>query len=335
MINNAQVKPRNISLLLFVLIAGIVQAQTAPNALDGQGRKQGPWERFYENGKPVYQVTFVDDQPTGTMTRYYEEGGTQAIVNYGKKGKAKAQLFYPDTFGLMAEGNYQNQLKDSVWLFYTPGGNLSSREGYIKGKKNGQAIVYYPDGSVSEKSIYLDDERHGMWEQFYQNGNPKLTANVVNGIGYEGEYVSYYPNGSKMLKGKYLEGKKTSSWYHFNENGSIEIIYVYRFGKVTEEHPKNGKFEGYYPDDLKEYEYTYKNGLKEGPFVEYYRLGEWVTEESLDEFGNKRPVQKLHGVQIKRQGKFKNDKLHGEVKTYSEKGKLTSAITYKEGVPVE
>ena len=76
---------------------------------------------------------------------------------------------------------------------------------------------------------------------------------------------------------------------------------------------------------------TYKNGKKHGPFVEYYHQGDWITEEALDEFGNKREVQKLHNTQIKRSGSFYEDQLHGEIKMYNEKGKLTKTLKYNKG----
>ncbi len=319
-----------LSTVLFLSFAIQLNAQ-APNEVDDQGRKQGKWTKFDASGNMVYRATFKDDKPVGEMTRFYEDGSKQAVLNFVTPTKAKAKLYYPDKGGLMAEGNYLNQERDSVWLFYNPTGELASRETFSNGIRQGEAIVYFQDGSIAEKSTYEDGVQNGKWLQFFENGNLKLEATVVDGVSYEGEYVSYYPKGTKMLKGKYQDGKKESSWYHFNEDGSIEIIYVYRYGKVISEHRKNGTFDEYYPDDIKKSSVTFKDGKKNGPFVEYYHQGEWVESESLDEYGNPRKVQKLEGIQVEREGTYKDDVLHGEVKYYKENGRLDRIERYDMG----
>jgi antitoxin component YwqK of YwqJK toxin-antitoxin module len=112
------------------------------------------------------------------------------------------------------------------------------------------------------------------------------------------------------------------------------MIKVYRNGEVEEEHFHNGTFEEYWPDDIKRSVYTYKDGKKNGTFKEFYKMGEWKTEERLDKFGNKRKVQTIHGTQVKREGQFKKGKLDGEITTYSKNGKVKEQVTYDMGEPV-
>lgn len=323
------------TLLAMLFCIGMATAQTAPNETDSQGRKQGLWEKYYEDGQLQYRATFKNDVPIGNLERYYEEGGLQAILEYKNPDEAYARLYYPEDTLLMAKGLYVDKLKEGKWVLYSQEQTLSAREIYKEGVLNGEKIVYYSDGSVAEKVNYIDGKKNGVWEQFFEDGTPQLTATVQDGVKYIGEYVSYYPNGNKFLKGKYNDGMKNGTWLHFHEDGSLQAVYLYRGDKIMEEYPKNGVFEEYYPNDIKSYEYTYKNGEKDGPFVEFYNLGEWVTEESVDEYGYKRPVQKLYGTQVKREGEFKNGQLHGLVKEYNEKGKLISSKTYNLGEEVD
>lgn len=312
-------------------IRGNAQPGVAPNKTDDQGRKQGLWQKFYPTDTMQYQATFVDGKPVGEFIRFYEDGSLQAIINYDKDGVERAELFYPETGEVMAKGNYLNQKRDSVWQFYSEMGVLTSTETYKNGVKSGMTTIYYTDGSVSEKIMFKNDEKNGEWLQFFDDGTPKLSANVVEGVKYVGDFVSYYPDGKKYQSGKYADGLKHGSWYTYNEDGSIEIIYVYRYGKVMEEHPQNGIFDAYFPNDIKRYEYTYKNGKKDGPFKEYYEKGEWITEEEVDNFGNKYPVQRLHGTQVRREGKYKEGELNGEIIYYTEKGKVEKKEIYNMG----
>lgn len=312
-------------------ICAYAQPGSKINKTDSQGRKQGLWQKYYPTDTMQYQATFVNDKPVGELIRFYEDGSLQAIINYDADGVERAELFYPETGETMAQGNYINQKRDSIWLFFSDRGILTSSETYEKGLKNGLTTIYYTTGSVSEKITFKDDIKNGSWEQYFEDGTLKLKANVVDGIKFVGEYVSYYSNGKILQKGKFVDGLKHSSWYDYNEDGSIEIIYVYRFGKVEEEHPQNGVFDAYYPNDIKRSEYTYKNGKKHGPFKEYYQLGEWVTEEETDNFGNAYPVQRLYGTQVRREGKYKEGELNGEVIYYEENGKIDKKEVYNSG----
>ncbi len=325
----------HLSLFLSVHCTVLLAQPEAPNKIDSKGQKQGAWSKTYENGSIAYTAEFKNDKPIGLLTRYYEDGSLQAELYYTIAGKARAKLFYPETGSLLAQGNYINQERDSTWNFFASDSTLTSRENFESGKRQGLSTIFYPDGSIAEKAIYDGGLKNGAWEQYFENGNPKLKATVTEGVNYDGKYTSYYDTGREMMRGSYQDGRKESSWYHFHEDGSIDVIYVYRGGKVVEEHPQNGVFDTYYKDDIKRSEYTYKKGVKDGPFKEYYDQGEWIEEEVPDEYGGTRKVQKLHNIQLRQEGKFKDGQLHGEVITYSEKGKVIAKERYDMGKLIE
>jgi antitoxin component YwqK of YwqJK toxin-antitoxin module len=315
-------------------LTGMALAQEL-NQTDAEGRKQGLWEKYREDGSLEYRGSFKDDKPVGKMERFYEDSSLQAVL-YHQGNVSYAEFYYPETGVKMAEGKYVNQKKDSIWTLYSEEGNLTSRESYLKGKKEGLTTIYYASGAVSEKITFRDGLKHGLWEQYFEDGNPKLKATVVDGVMYDGTYTTYYPNGRKLLEGKYVDGKKESSWYHFAENGAVEIIYVYRNGRVAEEYPKNGTFEQFWPNDIKRSEYTYVEGKKHGPFKEWYNQGEWKNEERLDpETGITYPVQKLYNTQIHREGTYRQGELHGTVITYNEDGSVQKKVEYVMGEPAE
>jgi len=316
--------------ILFILFFPIL-ALGQGNRVDSEGNKHGDWLETNDDGIPIYRGQFEHGNPVGTFERYHEDGSLQAVLRYKNQRETYAKLFYPGGEVVMAEGKYLNQKRDSSWSFYSTEGVLTSKESYKKGQKEGLTEIYYADGSISERIHFEDGVKHGVWEQYFENGQPKLKAKVVDGVMYDGQYTAYYPEGRKMVEGKYVDGKKESSWYHFNEDGSIEIIYVYRGDRVAEEYPKNGVFEEYWPNDIKRSEYTYKEGKKHGPFREWYNKGEWRDEERVDEFGNRYPVQKLHGTQLRREGEYREGELHGEVITYEEDGSVKEKNTYEMG----
>lgn len=319
---------------LLCIIPFFAEAQT--NQTDDKGRKQGEWVKTHpETGKVAYRAEFKDDEPVGTTERYYADGSLKARIRHLGGGTDRAKIFHPEGGGLLATGKYKDRQRDSIWLFFDADSTLTAEESYRNGKKNGMSRTYYPDGSISEKSMFKDGLRHGEWRQYYPDGNLKLEANVIEGVKYDGKFVNYHPNGKPSLEGEYVDGKRESSWYTYHESGAIEVIHVYREGKIISEHPQNGQFDKYFPDDIKRSEYTYKDGKKHGPFKEYYRQGEWRTEEVEDEFGGTRPVQRLYGTQVMREGEYREDELHGEVITYTPKGKLEKRERFDMGEKVK
>jgi antitoxin component YwqK of YwqJK toxin-antitoxin module len=305
--------------------------ERAPNATDSKQRKQGPWEKFHPaTGKVAYRATFKDDVPVGTTERFYEDGSLQSVMVHTGKGRDRAKLYHPNG-KLMAMGVYVNQQRDSVWQFYDENGQLRSEETYAAGVKNGRLVLYSATGSVLERANFNNNFRDGLWEQFYDDGKPRLICTVVNGLYYEGKYTEYFPDGKKRLEGNYVDGKRHSSWYEFNSDGSIRTIYVYREGKIEEEHRKNGTFEMYYPNDILRSVHTWKDGKLHGPFTEYYEQGQWKEVDTKDEFGNPMRVQRLSGTQALREGRYLEGELHGEVIYYHTNGKVSKKEQYERG----
>jgi antitoxin component YwqK of YwqJK toxin-antitoxin module len=305
------------------------------NQTDSDGKNHGPWEKRYENGEIQYRGEFSHGEPIGTFERFYDDGILQAVIEYRNSSENYATLYYPEIEVRMAEGRYIDQERDSVWTFYSEEGSLTSKESYQNGEKEGSTEIYYEDGSISERIMFKGDVKNGAWEQYFNNGNPKLKASVINGVKYDGQYTTYNLDGIKLKEGKYSDGKKESSWYIFNEDGSVHIIYVYRDDEIEEEFPKNGTFELFWPNDIKRSEYTYRNGKRQGAFKEWFDKGEWKNEERIDEAGNRYPIQKLHGTQLRREGIFKEGKLHGEIITYGEDGSVKKKATYEMGEIVD
>lgn len=310
-------------LLMSALNAGELIAQPGPNKTDAQGRKQGEWKKVYPNGNTAYEGQFQNDVPTGTFRHYYEEGALSAEVKHSAP-VSRAVLYHPNG-EVMARGRYLNQKRDSLWQTFDERGQLTAETHYKNGEKHGTERVYYPDGSLTELKTYNEGVEDGAWEQYFPNGNKRLQATVINGVTYEGEYAEYFENGSPKIKGKYEFGKKEGSWLHYLENGALEVIYVYRADRLAEEHPQNGTFTSYWPNDIPRSEYTYKNGKKHGEFKEWYNQGEWVEQEVQERSEMDMPtrrVQKLVNTQVRKEGKYVNGELTGEVIWYTPDGKV-------------
>jgi antitoxin component YwqK of YwqJK toxin-antitoxin module len=302
------------------------------NQVDEAGRKQGPWKKYYENSEAVfYKGQFKDDSPIGTFTYFYRDGSKKGEMTYRADGYVSNKTYYPKTGQLMAEGRYIDQKKDSTWNYYSRSGGLASVENYIEGAKEGEEIVYFDNGEVAELTTHKDGLRNGPWVQKYDNGQVKVSGTFVQDE-LEGPVEYFFMNGAKEITGKFQDGLREGTWMYFNKDGSVRYQAVYREGEITKERKENGVFEERGPDDILLSSYTYKNGMKQGPFAEYYDEFTYEYEEMVDQrTGETYTKQILVGNELKREGAFKDDKLHGEVKHYNEKGILVAKENYING----
>ncbi len=324
--------------LLFVLLLGLAStalAQPALNQKDAKGRKQGPWERTWAESKQLrYKGQFKDDKPVGTFTYYSTNGKVESIVDhYSGSDAAHARHFHPDG-QLMAEGRYVGEHKDSTWNYYDTAKRLRRIERWKSGKLHDEQVAFFDNGTPAERSTYTDGKRTGTWTQYYDDGKPRTVTTYVNDV-EDGPFTAYTAEGKKDREGKYVKGVQEGSWYEYNADGSILIEFLYKNGQLAKSKKENGTFKEYYPSEQPRSEYTYKNGKREGRFVEYFDNGHWVEKPTqLGPAGNavSAPERVLEGQGIQREGTYKNDLLEGDVKEYDEKGRVLSVTRYAAGV---
>ena len=313
---------RILPLLFFFIGLSLVAQQPDYNNTDAQGRKQGPWKKFYPtNDGLFYEGQFKDDKPVGVFKHYYETGELKSLTDYSE-ATVRSKVFYPKG-SLMAMGNFIDRKKDSIWTYFDEVGWVSMRENYKEGMREGESTSYYPDGSVAIETTYLKDKENGSFVHYYRNGNKEAEGNNLGGE-YNGEYIYYYDNGKKMHSGEFNLGKRNGKWIFYNTNGSIKNITQYRNGVVASDSPMNGEFIVYYDSGMPKSIYNYKNGKKHGVFTEYYDQGEMVLvpREKANSYEPDEFIEELQGQQVKHSGSYKEGVLVGEELFFSEEGRL-------------
>lgn len=312
------------------LFLGMSLVAQKVNRVDDNGLKQGPWRKFYEGTTAVfYKGQFKDDMPVGAFTYYYAKGRVKGEMDH--RAKAVYNRTYHPNGKLMAQGKYVGQKKDSVWAYYTKSGLLSSMEQWDKGAKHGIEEVYYPDGQISESTTHEDGLRNGQWKQFYENGQQKVKGTFVQDE-FHGPIEYHHVNGTKEVTGKYNEGVRTGTWMYFNTDGSVRYQAVYRGGKIQKERFENGTFNTYGVDNVIISTVTYKNGRKEGVFMEYHDDAEFKLVPFIDQkTGETYQKEVKTGNEIKRKGSYVNNLLEGDVTYYNALGRQVKKEHYTNG----
>jgi antitoxin component YwqK of YwqJK toxin-antitoxin module len=323
-----------IFLLGFLFSSLVLIAQPAMdgiNQTDDQGRKHGPYRKMGVEGKVRYEGYFEHGIPKGTFRHYYDDGQLMAENVYSVDGKQSRAVFYHPGAIRKAEGKFIQEQKDSIWIYYNEKGEKISQSNYKNGKLNGPSTTYFANGSVCEELNYLDGQKEGAWKGFFENGKLKEEGQFSKNL-LVGKVVYYHPSGEKSGLGKYEAGVKSGEWFYYDENGIPTFSEVFRNGVPQSKRYFNGEFEEQFPNGTPKNKFQYKNGKKDGPFVEYHETAYYVLErvEAKDGYPEE-VVQKLKGLQKKLEGNYKAGLEEGLFIYYSKDGKVEKKVNYSAG----
>ena len=211
------------------------------NQVDGQGRKQGVWEKKYPNSIAYeYKGQFKNDQPVGTFTYYYPSNKVKVVMKHDEKTKRSEAYMYYESGNLMSFGIYKNQKKDSVWTKFGPSKRISSRETYKNDILNGKSIVYYVPEDITDKSVkiarestYKDGKLEGEVIEYFDFGTIKAKSHYLNGLRH-GQFLTNHANGKPMLEEHYLYNYKHGFFRAFDESGKEIGRMYYKMGQLLE-----------------------------------------------------------------------------------------------------
>lgn len=342
---------RSLLILMLSWWAGLAIAQPKPgtvypdgkpgvnyNVRDAKGKKHGLWvQQWQETRNLLYRGQFDHGLPTGVWDRYYPDGALSAKVTHVQDTTiTEITMFHPDGKTLAAQGRFVRKKKDGLWKVWNEAGVMISEENYTDSLLNGTCRYFFASGKLLKSEIYTAGIKNGPFEEYYENGK-KRAEGVYLADERDGAYKAWFENGKLDCEGKYMKGLQQGAWYYYYEDGKPKITVVFNAGKETKRRYENGTFKEYYESGLPKSEYTYENAKKDGPFTEWYDMGQFVAVETTEEERAQGIVYReaLKGTQIKFHGDYVNDKLEGEVIYYRENGSVEKVEEWVDGVLVK
>ncbi|UKN00281.1 hypothetical protein K6119_11100 [Paracrocinitomix mangrovi] len=290
-------------------------------SFDANGKHEGLWKAYYENGKPKSTFTYKNGLLQGPASIYYPESGKiSAKVNYINDKKEGEEIWYNEDGTIDYIQHFKNDILEGDYKSYFSNGEVNVEGQYLNGKKTGKWISYSKkenrDGDIFKIENFLAGEKHGV-QKTYLPAKEK-----------EGNYlwhVSTYENGKEIGE---------STFYH--ENGQIhEIIFYKNYekdhfqsfnkeGKIIEEGKylndmKTGIWKNYvYPENGNKYigrSRLYKNDVFVIDSI-FYENGQLQQLMLNDGNGNLQSKEYYQSGSLLREGEYKNFKKEGIWKEY-------------------
>jgi len=214
------------------------------------------------------------------------------------------------------------------FLFILSLGAMGQNRVDEKGRKTGPWKVEYPNGNTLYEGTFLEGKPVGEMTRYYESGavRARISFGPEDGTSHA---ELYYKNGKPAAEGIYRDEQKDSVWTYFSEfDGSVRIRENYRLGKL------NGVSRRYYADGQISEEILYDEGVKQGPWTQYYENGELRLQATYRN-------DKLEGEyrvwgqesNLLMEGKYRDGQSEGTWNYYDDEGKLLYSLDYRNGVP--
>lgn len=325
---------------------GYVVSRERINKLDAEGKKQGLWKFFHDNGMVSLEGKYTNDMKNGYFKTYDESGKLIATTKWvdGEEQKDAAELvrlelakdYYPDG-QVMTMQTFRNGLAQGVRRDFDEEGNVVSGAFFNNGIK------------VAEGITLEDGVRDGDWKEFYDNGALKAEGSYSKGL-KTGTWKFYHPNGKLEQSGKYdAKGKLTGQWVWYYPSGEILREENYLNGLsdgLMTEYDEEGNIiaEGEYIEGLEEGPWIYQYGdlREEGEYSYGYRNGYWkdydttgallFEGEFIDNNPNGKHIYYWDNGKVKDEINYLMGMKNGDWKKFNYDGTLLLVISYENGV---
>ena len=243
-----------------------------------------------------------------------KENLSQRDLIYWDFNKTKVQsagCYYVDQYGETKE-------KHGEWKYYDKYGVLEEERSYYKGMLDGKVALYFANGQIKQEGYFKLDQQDSIYREWNENGTlaieGKFEKNIQKGI------WTYY----------YIDGRIKS-----HEKHEDDVNQVINFWLENREHTqtiKDGKGEmvTFHTTGTIKENYTYLNGLPNGPFTETSIYGyDLLTGNFKD--GEKDGEWKYfyYTGDLEKISHYKNDKLEGSYLYYYYNGTVNVKGQYK------
>jgi antitoxin component YwqK of YwqJK toxin-antitoxin module len=234
----------------------------------------------------------------------------------------------PKQLTLLTKERHRSPFKPGLTLDYQVGEKYA-RSGFTLGKMHGPYVVWHADGvTKGMEGRHVNGKQEGLWTSRHKNGNISMELPFKGGE-IDGKMRRFYTDGGKRWEIEFKNGVKEGVEIKWYENGVKSSEYHYRgellmFAKGWKPNGDAGRtsvvdgdgiITTYYSigdNFFRDWEYSYKNGRRDGTQVRYnedgsekarimYNEGELVIQQKDDErFSNNSKLLNMELSDVKK-----------------------------------
>ena len=218
-----------------------------------------------------------------------------------------------------------------VVSFSFPGfsqGSTNNRD--AAGRRQGTWVKVDSAGRKIYEGQFKNNIPQGTFKYYYPGGSVKAVS-VFSEDGKTTSTTTWFQNGRKNAEGKYVNEKREGLWRFFSEfDETLVAEEMYKAGK------KNGIAKAYYAGKQVVEEINWKDGLREGSWVQYFDDGIVKLKGTYNNDLKEGPITVFYPTGQKfNTGQYLNGYPEGKWLSYDLDGKLLSTDIYDHGVLIK
>ncbi|MEI6575752.1 MAG: hypothetical protein WCO63_06185 [Bacteroidota bacterium] len=333
-------------ILLLEYRKGFIVSRENVNRLDKEGKKQGTWKNFWENGNIRSEGTYRNDKRNGVFKDYMSDGKLFKMFKFENdslipdaeevaKIDVRADYYKSGKVKIMAQ--YKNNVPDGIRREFSEDGKLE------------KGFVYYRGIKIGDGITDLEGFRQGAWKEYFESGKLKAEGKYKDGKRI-GEWKFYHPNSKLEEIGMFdNKGRPDGDWKWYYEEGDLRKEMSYSNGNedgLMVEYGEDAKVivKGSYIDGLEQgpWIFDYRDHKEQGNYVNGMRDGEWKYYYDNDklEFSGHFVEDQPDGHHVyywyngnrKDEGSYVMGQKQGDWISFNEDGSIFLVVTYKNGM---
>ena len=210
------------------------------------GKPNGPWKSFHENGQLEAIGFYEFGEKVGEWRTFFDSGQVNTIERYSN-GKLNGirETFLKDG-SRESQSAYLNGQRHGALITYC-GGGCNRDEDIVRriynfkhGLKEGvfEEYRYVWDKSTQKmknvkwlQGLYANDLRQGRWESFTQDGYVETSTEYVDGV-KSGLWLVFFPNGNLEFERLYRDGLEIGEHKFYQDDGKLSSVLTFEDGKL-------------------------------------------------------------------------------------------------------
>ena len=133
-----------------------------------KGMIEGKLSRWYFNGKPESEGTYVHNRQNGSSTLYFEKGGVNIEQHFTNDTLNGPYTEYHPNAQIKTKGRYDMGLWDGHWEYFDDIGMPVGEADFAKG--TGVLKGYYRNGRLMREVHYTNNQKNGTETWYKENG---------------------------------------------------------------------------------------------------------------------------------------------------------------------
>jgi len=186
--------------------------------------------RKYKNKILEFEKNYKNGKLNGIFIRYFDNGNVSNKVNFVNGNPTGYKQFYPNK-KLKAEKTDDGKNQHLTTWFEN--GNKNLEQYLLNNILNGKSEQWFDNGQLELSCTYKNNKQEGKFSAYHKNGKKKIEGNYYNG-NLDGNWKSYNEKGHIISDEKYNFGKKIGTWYYYFENGNKRAKVIYKDGLIKE-----------------------------------------------------------------------------------------------------